>query len=330
MPDVIEDVTDVTYAPEDEVTGEYTDTTTTTTTTTTKSTTTVITTTSPPTTQSVTTTKPATTTTKPVTTTTKLVTTTTKPVTTTTQAPVTTTSKLATTTSAAPVTTSSAAPVTVPVTTAVVTDPTEPVTEPTVPALRPVIIDGEFETAFDWDEELADKESAAYKEKRDTLETDLKTILGDDEAIETVELTECTFTEAGVEATAEAETAAEPVAPAVSDIVNEPVAPAVSDIVNDPARRRRQIAEVVNKAHADFKVKVTAKSTEVAQAAATKTITEANPETFPSLSVNSAKTYSQVVTYVDPSVTLSPVTAASSQKLRIAISIMGVLAVLIL
>ena len=318
MPDVIEDVTDVTYAPEDEVTGEYTDTTTTTTTTTTKTTTTVITTTSPPTTQSVTTTKPATTTTKPVTTTTKLVTTTTKPVTTTTQAPVTTTSKLATTTSAAPVTTSSAAPVTVPVTTAVVTDPTEPVTEPTVPALRPVIIDGEFETAFDWDEELADKESAAYKEKRDTLETDLKTILGDDEAIETVELTECTFTEAGVEVTAETENAA------------EPVAPAVSDIVNDPARRRRQIAEVVNKAHADFKVKVTAKSTEVAQAAATKTITEANPETFPSLSVNSAKTYSQVVTYVDPSVTLSPVTAASSQKLRIAISIMGVLAVLIL
>ena len=316
MPDDIEDVT----YPEEYTTGEYTDTTTTTSTTTTSTTTTSTTTT---TTVVVTTTKPVTTTkaattTKPVTTTSTVA-----PATTSSAAPVTTTSKApVTTSSGASVSTSSLAPVTESSVTASTTpdvdDPNNPVdpvdpADPVEPPLRPIVIDGEFETAFDWDEELADKDSEAYKEKFNTLESDLKNILGADEDIETVELTECTFTEAGVEA------------------VVEPEAPAVEDIAADPARRRRQAEEVLNKAHADFKVKVTSKSADVAEAAARETITAADPDTFPSLSENSASTYVlQEVTYVDPiPVTISPATA-SSQKLRIAISIMGVLAVLIL
>ena len=332
MPDDIEDVT----YPEEYTTGEYTDTTTTTSTTTTSTTTTSTTTT---TTVVVTTTKPVTTTkaattTKPVTTTSTVA-----PATTSSAAPVTTTSKApVTTSSGASVSTSSLAPVTESSVTASTTpdvdDPNNPVdpvdpADPVEPPLRPIVIDGEFETAFDWDEELADKDSEAYKEKFNTLESDLKNILGADEDIETVELTECTFTEAGVEAVVE------PEAPAVEDIaaetVVEPETPAVEDIAADPARRRRQAEEVLNKAHADFKVKVTSKSADVAEAAARETITAADPDTFPSLSENSASTYVlQEVTYVDPiPVTISPATA-SSQKLRIAISIMGVLAVLIL
>ena len=307
MPDDIEDVT----YPEEYTTGEYTDTTTTTSTTTTSTTTTttfVVTTTKP-----VTTTEPATTT-KPVTTTSTVA-----PATTSSAAPVTTTSKApVTTSSAASVSTSSLAPVTESSVTASTTpdvdDPNNPVdpvdpADPVEPPLRPIVIDGEFETAFDWNEELADKDSEAYKEKFNTLESDLKNILGADEDIETVELTECTFTEAGVEA---------------AETVVEPEAPALEDIAADPARRRRQAEEVLNKAHADFKVKVTSKSADVAEAAARETITAADPDTFPSLSENSASTYVlQEVTYVSPA-------TASSEKLRIAISIMGVLAVLIL
>ena len=95
----------------------------------------------------------------------------------------------------------------------------------------------------------------------DSLEKDLKAILGDDEAIETVELTECTFTEAGVEAEVETGTeAAEVEAPAEADVETaveaeveapteaevadalETVIEAAVEVAADPARRRRQAA----------------------------------------------------------------------------------------
>ena len=156
----------------------------------------------------------------------------------------------------------------------------------------------------------------------------MQEILGADDDIETVELTECTFTEAGADVEADAETG-----PTEENDVSEPAAPAAGEVIAaDPAeRRRRQADDLANRAHADFKVKVTAKNREVAKAAAAKTITDADPEAFPSLSVNSASTYKQVVTYADPTAVTVPATAtASSEKLRIAISIMGVLAILIL
>ena len=319
MPSDVEDTTEDTTGYPDESTGEYTEEpdTTTLSTTTLLSTSTSPTSTTVTTTTPITTTTPAATTTTPAATTTKVVVTTTTVATSTSEAPVSTSSTAASTAEATTTTvaTSSAAS-----TSATVVDPVDPV-EPTEPPLRPIVIDGEFETAFEWEPELADKESEQYKAKRDTLENDLQDILGADDDIESVELTECTFTEADADVEA------------VGNDVEEPTVPAVEDIIAaDPAqRRKRQADDLANRAHADFKVKVTAKNREVAQAAATKTITEADPETFPSLSVNSAKTYSQVVTYADPIAVTVPATAtASSEKLRIAISIMGVLAVLIL
>jgi len=300
MPDDVEDFTG-------EFTGEYTDTTTSTTTTTTIITTTTVAITTPTTTKATTT---STTTEAPVTA--SVTTTTPAPVTTTTLAPV-------STTSVAPVTESSIA---VSTTTVVIVDPNDAVeTTEAQPVVRPVIIDGELETAFNWDDELADKNSEAYKEKRDILENDLKVILEEDENIESAELTECTFTEAGAEVVTTTE----------ANVETEPQLPDEVIAADPETRRRRQVSEAVNKAQADFKVKVTAKSREVAEVAATKTITKANPDTFPSLSENSAKTYSQVVTYADPiAVTIPASATASSEKLRIAVSIMGVLAVLIL
>jgi len=160
-----------------------------------------------------------------------------------------------------------------------VTDPVDSV-ETSKPPLQPIIIDGQFETNFDWDKELSDKGSDSYKEKRNTLENDLKIIFEDDEDIETAELTECTFTE--VETQIEAETI---------------------------ARKRRQASTVSSKAQAEFTVKVTAQSIDVAKEAAIKTITNADPETFSSLSAYSANSYSQVVTDFDQtSVTVSAMT----------------------
>ena len=60
-----------------------------------------------------------------------------------------------------------------------------------------VELDGQLETAFPWDENLADKNSAEYTEKKNILEADLKNILEADDDIETVEMGDCTFTEAG-------------------------------------------------------------------------------------------------------------------------------------
>ena len=56
-----------------------------------------------------------------------------------------------------------------------------------------MIFQGEIETDVDWDEDLNDENSDAYKEAEAQLEDDLKSIIEDDPDIEAVEMTECDF-----------------------------------------------------------------------------------------------------------------------------------------
>ena len=133
-----------------------------------------------------------------------------------------------------------------------------------------VKLDGEFETAFPWDENLADKTSEEYTEKKDLLENDLKNILEADDDIEAVELTDCEFTE----------------------------------VKN--SRRRRDNESAMTQAN--YSLSVTGTSLNATQTAASNTIKSANPADFPSLSANSAASYIQQAREIDTNATVPNVT----------------------
>ena len=139
-----------------------------------------------------------------------------------------------------------------------------------------VELDGQLETAFPWDENLADKNSAEYSEKKNTLEADLKNILEVDDDIETVEMGDCTFTEAG------------------------------SD------RRRRNSDNTT--AQASYTLSVMGTNLSAAKAAAKSTVTNADPNLFSSLSQNSANSYVQTARLAETNVTVPPVTNGTTEE----------------
>ena len=138
-----------------------------------------------------------------------------------------------------------------------------------------VELDGQLETAFPWDENLADKNSAEYSEKKNILEDDLKKILEADDDIETVEMGDCTFTEAG------------------------------SD------RRRRNTDNTT--AQASYTLSVMGTNLSAAKAAAKSTVTNANPSLFTSLNENSANSYVQTARLADTNSTVPPVTEGTTE-----------------
>ena len=133
-----------------------------------------------------------------------------------------------------------------------------------------VKLDGEFETAFPWDESLADKTSEEYTEKKDLLENDLKNILEADDDIEKVELTDCEFTKA------------------------------------ENSRRKRDTESAMTQAN--YSLSVTGTSLNATQTAATNTIKSADPANFSSLSTNSAASYIQQAREIDTNTTVPNVT----------------------
>ena len=139
-----------------------------------------------------------------------------------------------------------------------------------------VELDGQLETAFPWDENLADKNSAEYSEKKNILETDLKNILEADDDIETVEMGDCTFTEAG------------------------------SD------RRRRNADNTT--AQASYTLSVMGSNLSAAKAAAKSTVTNADPNLFSSLNQNSANSYVQTARLVETDPTVPPVTEGKTEE----------------
>ena len=138
-----------------------------------------------------------------------------------------------------------------------------------------VELDGQLETAFPWDENLADKNSAEYSEKKNILEADLKNILEADDDIETVEMGDCTFTEAG------------------------------SD------RRRRNTDNTT--AQASYTLSVMGTNLSAAKAAAKSTVTNADPNLFSSLNQNSANSYVQTARLADTNSTVPPVTEGTTE-----------------
>ena len=139
-----------------------------------------------------------------------------------------------------------------------------------------VELDGQLETAFPWDENLADKNSVEYSEKKNVLEADLKSILEADDDIETVEMGDCTFTEAG------------------------------SD------RRRRNSDNTT--AQASYTLSVMGTNLSAAKAAAKSTVTNADPNLFSSLSQNSANSYVQTARLAETNVTVPPVTNGTTEE----------------
>ena len=140
-----------------------------------------------------------------------------------------------------------------------------------------VELDGQLETAFTWDENLADKNSAEYSEKKNILQTDLKNILEADDDIESVEMTDLTFTEAG------------------------------SD------RRRRNTDNTT--AQASYTLSVMGTNLSAAKAAAKSTVTNANPNLFSSLNQNSANSYVQTARLAKTDPTVPPVTEGKTEEI---------------
>ena len=138
-----------------------------------------------------------------------------------------------------------------------------------------VELDGQLETAFPWNENLADKNSAEYSEKKNILEADLKSILEADDDIETVEMGDCTFTEAGGE------------------------------------RRRRNADNTT--AQASYTLSVMGSNLTAAKAAAKSTVTNANPNLFSSLNQNSANSYVQTARLAQTDTTVPAVTEGTTE-----------------
>ena len=141
-----------------------------------------------------------------------------------------------------------------------------------------VELDGQLETAFPWNDNLADKNSDEYLEKKNILETDLKSILEADDDIEKVEMDDCTFTEAGGE------------------------------------RRRRNADNTT--AQADYTLSVTGTNITATEAAASNAITNANHTLLNSFNENSANSYAQTVRPAETNITVPEVTpeAATTPK----------------
>ena len=136
-------------------------------------------------------------------------------------------------------------------------------------------LDGELETAFPWNDYLANKTSAEYLEKKNSLESDLKTILEADDDIKQIEMTDCNFTEVG------------------------------------SARRRRSTDS--KKAKANYNLRVLGTSLNATKTAAKKTITSANHTEFPSLSANSATSYTQTASLSETNNTVPNVTEPTTE-----------------
>ena len=133
-----------------------------------------------------------------------------------------------------------------------------------------VNLDGELETDFSWNDDLADKTSNEYLEKKNSLETDLKTLLEADDDIKNVEMADCDFTEL------------------------------------ENSRRKRNINS--KKTKANYSLRVLGTSLNAITVAATNAITSANYTSFSSLSANSAASYSQEASLSATNTTVSSVT----------------------
>lgn len=131
-----------------------------------------------------------------------------------------------------------------------------------VPVIDPIEaeLDGEMETAFAWDDNLGDKTSDVYSEKKNILKADLKTILEADDDIDTVTMNDCTFTEAGGE------------------------------------RRKRNTDNTTAKA--SYTLAVMGRDLNATKAAAKTSISKADHTSFSSLNENSASSYVQTVKQV--------------------------------
>ena len=147
-----------------------------------------------------------------------------------------------------------------------------------------VELDGQLETAFPWNDNLADKNSDEYLEKKNILEADLKSILEANDDIEKVEMDDCTFTEAGGE------------------------------------RRRRNADNTT--AQADYTLSVTGTNITATEAAASNAITNANHTLLNSFNENSANSYAQTVRPAETNITVPEVTpeAATTPKAELATS----------